>query len=250
MGVKSIISEVGESGINFSRAMKFIFTGQINWHNTFYQISKAGVGSFFIVSITAIFIGLAMSTQLAKELTTNFSAPHLVGGLVGVATIRELAPVLTSLVVSGRVGAAIAAEIGSMKSSEQIDALEVLGINPIKFLLVPRLIALGIINPLLTGIAAFFSIISGMLLTRITVNLNYPVYLESVRTFVGENDVMVMILKSTIFGIIVAILATTIGMQVKGGAEAVGNSATETVVWSIILIFLFNYIITSIFFGV
>jgi len=248
--LKSIISDVGQSGLNLFKSLKYIISGRIDIGNTAVQINKAGIESLFIVFITAAFIGLAISTQLAKELFRKFGAEQLVGGLVGIAVVRELAPVITSIVVAGRVGAAISAEIGSMKVSEQIDALMVLGINPIKYLLVPRLVAASIVSPLLTVFAAVVAILSGMVLTSISVNLNPNIYLDSVRNFLEVRDVMIMMLKSSVFGSAIAIIATTTGLLISGGAEAVGNGATKTVVWSIILIFTFNYIITSIFFGV
>lgn len=246
---RKFIEELGDAGINFTKALKYISTGKIGWGDTAFQVVKAGIGSIFIVTITAVFIGLAMSTQLATELQSRFGAENLVGGIVAIAVVRELAPVITSIVVAGRVGAAIAAEIGSMKTSEQIDALSVLGIDPAKYLLVPRLVASAIVSPLLTVLSAFLAIYSGMILTEQTVSLAPAVYLNAVREFIAVSDVFVMMLKSMIFGICISILATTIGLQVSGGDEAVGNAATKTVVWSIILIFTFNYIITSIFFG-
>lgn len=247
---KGAIADIGQSGINLWQSLKFISRGKIDLGETSIQITKAGIGSIFIVVITAVFIGLAMSTQLAKELFQRFGAEQLVGGLVAVAVIRELAPVITSIVVAGRVGAAISAEIGSMKVTEQIDALEVLGINPIRYLLVPRLLACGIVSPLLTVISAFVSILSGMLLTMVAVNLSPSVYLDSIRVFLQTNDVFIMMLKSMVFGSAISIIATTTGLATRGGAEAVGNGATKTVVWSIIMIFTINYIFTSIFFGI
>jgi len=245
-----IISDIGRSGINLWQALTYIFKGKVDLGDTAIQIQKAGIGSIFIVAITAAFIGLAMSTQLAKELFNRYGAEQLVGGLVAIAIVRELAPVITSIVVAGRVGAAISAEIGSMKVSDQIDALEVLGINPIRYLFVPRLLAAAIVSPLLTVLSALIAIIAGMILTRATVNLNFSVYLDSVRTVLEMRDILIMMLKSLIFGSAIAIIATTTGLITRGGAEAVGNGATKTVVWSIILIFVFNYIITSIFFGI
>lgn len=245
-----VVIDIGRSGINLWKALIYIFKGEIDLGDTAIQIQKAGNGSIFIVSITAAFIGLAMSTQLAKELFQRYGAEQMVGGLVAIAIIRELAPVITSIVVAGRVGAAISAEIGSMKVSEQIDALEVLGINPIRYLFVPRLIAAAVVTPLLTVLSAIIAILAGMILARITVNLNFSVYLDSVRTFIETRDVFIMMLKALIFGSAISIIATTTGLITRGGAEAVGNGATKTVVWSIILIFIFNYIITSIFFGV
>ncbi|MCK7515980.1 MAG: ABC transporter permease [Desulfobacterales bacterium] len=142
---KNFFSAIGQGGINLSHALKYIASGKINITNTAIQVDKAGIGSIFIVSITAIFIGLAMSTQLAKELQ-RYGAEQFIGGLIGVAVTRELAPVIGAIVVAGRVGAAISAEIGSMKASEQIDALEVLGIDPIRYLLVPRLVAAALVS--------------------------------------------------------------------------------------------------------
>jgi phospholipid/cholesterol/gamma-HCH transport system permease protein len=245
--VYEAVSEVGRSGMNLLETLKYIAMGKVNINDTAVQIVKAGIGSIFIVVITAAFIGLAMATQLAKEFQ-KFGADSFVGGLISVANVRELAPVIACIVVAGRVGASISAEIGSMKMSEQIDALSVLGINPIKYLLVPRLISASLVSPLLTIIAALVSIISGMFLAKISIGLNYSTYLNSIRQFLQVSDVFVMMLKSMVFGGAIAIIATTTGLEVKGSAEAVGNAATKTVVWSIILIFVFNYIITSIFF--
>ncbi|MEI7473297.1 MAG: ABC transporter permease [bacterium] len=246
---REFVEDIGRSGQTLLEAFKFILKGKFHIVETCEQINKAGIDSIFIVAITAMFIGLAISTQLAKQLYYNFGAGHLVGGLVAIAIIRELAPVITSIVVAGRVGASISAEIGSMKSSEQIDALRVLGINPTYYLFVPRLIASSIITPLLTIISAFVSIVSGMVLTGISIGLNNKIYLDSVRQFIENQDVWVMVLKATVFGIIISVIATTRGFSVIGGAEAVGKATTTTVVWSIILIFTFNYILTSIFFG-
>jgi len=197
---RSVIADIGQSGINLMRAFSYISKGKTDIGETSIQIVKAGIGSIFIVSITAAFIGLALSTQLAKELFRRFGAEQLVGGLIAIAIVRELAPVITSIVVAGRVGAAISAEIGSMKVSEQIDALEVLGIDPIKYLFVPRLVASAIVSPLLTVLSAVIAITAGMILTYKTVNLNPSVYFDSIKTFLSTKDIFVMMLKSMIFG--------------------------------------------------
>lgn len=245
---KKIIEDVGQSGINLVESIKYVSKGKINLGETAIQIKKGGVDSIFIVSITAAFIGLALSTQLARELQ-KYGAEQFIGGLISIAVVRELAPVITSIVVAGRVGAAISAEIGSMQASEQIDALSVLGINPTRYLIVPRLVALAIVSPLLTIISALWAILAGMFLSEKVIQLSYESYLDSIRSFLGAGDILVMMLKASLFGGAISIIATTTGLLVSGGAEAVGNGATKTVVWSIILIFTLNYIITSIFFG-
>lgn len=241
------IQYIGRSGINLVETLRFIIFSKINTHETASQITKTGIGSLFIVIITQGFIGLAMSTQLAREFE-KLGAESFIGGFIALATVRELAPVITAIVVAGRAGASISAEIGSMKVSEQIDALQVFGINPIRYLLVPRFIAASIATPLLTTIAALVSIFAGMLLCKVSVEVSYSLYLNSVRQFVLERDVFIMMFKAVMFGGAIAIIATTTGLEVKNGAESVGNATTKTVVWSIITIFTLNYIITSMFF--
>ena len=245
--IRDTISYIGRSGINLMETLRFIALGMININDTAVQIVKTGIGSIFIILITQGFIGLAVSTQLAKEFQ-ELGAVNLIGGFIGLASVRELAPVISAIVVASRVGAGIAAEIGSMKVSEQVDALAVFGINPIKYLLVPRFIAASIVTPLLTVIAALITIIAGMLLSNLSVDVSYAGYLNSVRQYVMERDVYIMMLKSVMFGGAIAIIATTTGLEVQNGAESVGKAATQTVVWSIIVIFALNYIITSMFF--
>jgi len=247
--IEEAIQQIGEAGLNLYKAINYIIKWKINWQDVAEQIVKNGIGSSFIASITAIFIGFAMSVQLAKQLLT-LNAETYVGALVSTAAIRELAPVISAIVVAARVGSAISAEIGSMKSSEQVDALIVLGIDPVKYLIVPRLLASAIITPLLTVLSAALIIIAGMLLVNYVIHLSFEVYLSGVRIFNSTQDVFVMLLKAFTFGISISIIATTSGLQVEGGAEAVGDSTTKTVVWSIIFIFIFNYIITSIFYRI
>jgi len=241
------IKHIGEAGINLFKAVWYIARGKIKWEEVARQIVKTGYGSLFIVVITSSFTGLVLSLQFCNQLR-QFGAEHYVGALISGSAIRELGPIISALVVTGRVGTAVAAEIGSMKSSEQIDALMVLGIDPVKYLIVPRLISSAIITPLLSTVATFLIIISGMFLAKFAVDLNYDVYLSSVRLVNTSSDLFVMLLKGCIFGITIAIVATTAGLQVTGGAEAVGNATTKTVVWNYVLIFIFNYFLSSYFF--
>ena len=243
------IKQLGEAGINLFKAFWYISRGKINWEEVAHQIVKTGFGSLFIVAITSSFIGLVLSLQLSIQLR-QFGAEHFVGALISGTAIRELGPIISAVVVAGRVGTAVAAEIGSMRSSEQIDALIVFGIDPVKYLIVPRLLSSAIITPLLSTVATFLIIIAGMFLAKVAVDLNYDVYLDAVRVVNTTHDVMVMLLKACIFGITIAIVATTAGLQVKGGAEAVGDATTKTVVWSYVLIFIFNYFLSSYFFRV
>ncbi|MEI8388733.1 MAG: ABC transporter permease [bacterium] len=241
------LEQIGEAGINLSKALWYISRGKIKWKEVAVQIVKTGIGSLFLAAITASFVGLVLTLQLLTQLEL-FGAERFVGGIVSTSAIRELGPILSAIVVSARVGSAISAEIGSMKASEQIDALIVFGIDPVRYIVVPRLLAAGIITPLLCSLSTILCIFAGMILANSVVNLSYDTYLESVRLTNTTHDVFVMLLKAGIYGITIAIVATTTGLQVRGGAEAVGDAATKTVVWNYILIFIFNYFLSSYFF--
>lgn len=246
---RSAIKHIGEAGVNLFKALWYISKGKIKWEEVALQIVKTGIGSLFIAAITSSFVGLVLTLQFCNQLR-QFGAEHYIGAIISVSAIRELGPIISALVVTGRVGSAISAEIGSMKASEQIDALIVFGIDPVRYLIVPRLLASAIITPLLCAVATFLIIIAGMFLANSAVFVNYDVYLSSIRVVNTTQDVFVMLLKACIFGITIAIVATTAGLQVKGGAEAVGQAATKTVVWNYILIFIFNYFLSSYFFRV
>jgi phospholipid/cholesterol/gamma-HCH transport system permease protein len=187
---------------------------------------------------------------MTNELIETYGAENAVGGLVALAISRELAPVVTAIVIAGRVGASITAEIGSMKVTEQIDALRVMDINPIDYLVVPRLLAGAFITPFMTIIAAIAAILSAMYLSYYYKGLSFGVFLNSVQDMVSTLDVIVALIKASCFGILIVTIASTFGLNVKGGADAVGFYTTRTVVWSLIVIFIFNYMITSIFYGV
>ena len=246
---KEAVKQIGEAGINLFKALWYISRGKINWDEVARQIVKTGIGSLLISSITAFFVGFVLTLQIANQLK-QFGAEHFIGSIISSSAIRELGPIISAIVVAGRVGSAVSAEIGSMKSSEQIDALIVFGIDPVKYLVVPRLLASAIITPLLCSSATFLCIMAGMFLANASVNVSFEVYLSSIRHANNIPDIFVMLLKACVFGITTAIVATTTGLQVRGGAEAVGNAATKTIVWNFVLVFIFNYFLSSYFFRI
>lgn len=248
--LQSFLFMVGQSYLNLYRAINTTIKGKINLQDTLFQASTRGVDSIIIILITCTFIGMALALHMTNELIENYGAENAVGGLVALAITRELAPVVTAIVIAGRVGASITAEIGTMKVTEQIDALRVMDIDPIDYLIVPRLIAGALIAPLLTIIAATAAILSAMYLSYNYKGLEFSVYLESVQEMLKTKDLIVALLKASCFGMLIVTIASTFGLNVKGGADAVGNYTTKTVVWSLIVVFIANYIITSIFYGV
>ena len=240
---------VGQSYLNLYRAFCTAFKGKVSFKDFMYQASVRGVDSIIIILITCIFIGMALALHMTNELIETYGAETAVGGLIALAITRELAPVVTAIVIAGRVGASITAEIGSMKVTEQIDALRVMEIDPVDYLVVPRLLAGATITPLMTIIATIAAILSAMYLSFFYKELDPAIFLASVQEMLNTKDVFVSILKASCFGILIVTIASTFGLNVKGGADAVGVYTTKTVVWSLIVIFITNYIITSIFYG-
>lgn len=247
--VKDFLHILGQSYLNLYRAVCTTVKGQVSLNDFIYQASTRGVDSIIIVLITCTFIGMALALHMTNELIETYGAETAVGGLVALAITRELAPAVAAIVIAGRVGASITAEIGSMKVTEQIDALRVMGIDPVDYLVVPRLLAGAIIAPFLTIFATVAAILSAMYLSYYYKGLDFYIFLESVQEMLKSKDIIVGLIKASCFGILIVTIASTFGLNVKGGADAVGFYTTKTVVWSLIVIFITNYILTTIFYG-
>lgn len=213
----------------------------------FQQMVFAGIQSLVIVFFVALFTGIVIAMQSAYQLA-QLGATIYVASMVAVSMARELGPVLTSLVVAGRVGAAITAELGSMKVSEQIEALETMALNPIRFLVVPRFIALVIMLPCLTVISDIVGIGGGFLVGVYNLKLNPYRYIDFSFNFMVWKDVWTGLVKSLVFGVIISIIGCYMGLNTRGGAEGVGKATTISVVTSFILIILFDCVLTGIFY--
>ena len=213
----------------------------------FNQIVKIGFNSLPVVGLTAIFTGMVLALQSYTGFS-RFSAESAIPNVVVLSITRELAPVLAGLMVAGRAGAAIAAEIGTMKVTEQIDALKTLSTNPFSYLVSPRVIA-GIISlPFLVLIGDIIGVLGGYLICINLLNFNPSVYLQNTYNFVEFIDIFSGLVKAAVFGFIITFIGCYFGFNTKGGAQGVGQSTTYSVVSSSILILLMNYIITSLFF--
>lgn len=213
----------------------------------FEQMVFTGVKSIIIVFFVAFFTGIVICMQSAYQLS-KLGATIYVAAMVSVSITRELGPVLTALVVAGRVGAAITAELGSMKVSEQIEALETMALNPVRFLVVPRFLALLIMLPCLTIFSDIVGIAGGFLVGVYNLGLNPHRYLRVGFEFLVWKDVWTGIVKSITFAIVIAMIGCYMGLNTKGGAEGVGKSTTLSVVTSFILIILFDCVLTGIFY--
>jgi phospholipid/cholesterol/gamma-HCH transport system permease protein len=208
-------------------------------------MAHLGVDSLPIVLLTILFTGMVMTVQTAHEFI-KYGAQSSVGGVVAIAMSRELAPVLTGVVVAGRVGAAITAEIGSMKVTEQIDALRVMATNPVAFLVVPRVIACVLMIPILICFADIIGTIGGYLVATLYADISSFTFLHSIKVFTVVNDIIGGLIKGMFFGAIIAVIGCHKGLTTAEGAEGVGRATTGSVVASMILIFISNYFLSLI----
>ncbi len=212
------------------------------------QMKKMGFDSLMLITITSAFTGLVTAVQASYQ-TRGYIPKDLIGVMVGKSTMIELAPVLTALVLSGKIGAAIAAEIGTMEVSEQIDALKTIGSNPEDYLFLPRVLSGIIIFPILTIYANFIAIISAFLVSSHRYGINAYSFFINMKNYFEPLDLWGGLAKAFFFGFIVTTVGCFAGYQVKGGAEGVGKAATNTVVYSSILILITDFFVAALIFG-
>lgn len=226
----------------------FLVRLRIRFAETVSQCYLLGVNSLIIVLLTSLFTGMVISLESAQQ-AVQFGVGSLVGGAVAYGTVRELGPMLSAVVVAGRVGAAIAAEIGSMVVTEQIEALRSMGLEPSRFLVVPRMLSMLVMMPLLTIFADVVAILGGMWIAQTYAHISSDTFLASARQTVGFEDVVKGLLKALVFGFIIAMVGAYQGLATRGGAAGVGKSTTNAVVLSIILIFMSNFVLSLLLFG-
>ncbi|MFH0887086.1 MAG: ABC transporter permease, partial [bacterium] len=199
------------------------------------------------VLITIASVGMVFALQIALEFV-RFGAGKFAGAVMAIALARELAPILTGVVIAARVGASITAEIGTMKVTEQVDALTALGSNPIKYLVVPRLIACMVMLPLLTIFSMIIGFYGAYFVSTAFVKINPTDYMSSAQNLLKYPDVYGGLIKTIIFGMLIAVIACYKGLNAEGGAKGVGEATTSTVVTSLISIFIANYFLSILFF--
>lgn len=239
---------VGEVSLIFFKSLSFIFRGKIHLKQTVLQMSHIGVNSIPIVCLTVGFTGMVIALQTAHT-AVRFGAGKFVGWAVAVSMARELAPVLTGVVVAGRAGSAITAELASMKVTEQVDALSAMGIHPVRYLVVPRLLASLVMIPILALIANLVGNAGGFFVAVTYAGVNPKDYLWSATTFLKLSELIDSLIKAGVFGLIICMVACHQGLNTTGGAAGVGKSTTACVVLSMIFIFMVNYFLSLLMFG-
>ncbi len=246
--VLALFAQVGRlSSFTFS-AVTSVVRPPIYWGLILQQMMRIGYFSLPVVGLTAFFTGGVLALQIYVG-ASRYGAEAFVPAVVLVGITRELGPVIAGLMVAGRVAAAIAAEIGTMKVTEQIDALTTLSTNPIKYLVVPRLVAAVIAMPILVAIADSIGVFGGYVASTQSLGFNGSVYLNNTMAALAYKDVSSGLIKAAVFGFIIALMGCYNGFHSKGGAQGVGGATTNAVVSSSILILAANYILTNLLFS-
>jgi phospholipid/cholesterol/gamma-HCH transport system permease protein len=242
-GVVVFITSAGTGALLLAQAMAGIrSTNRHAWRRIIAQMALVGFESLPIVLITLLFGGMVLGLHTAEQFV-EYGAGGLVGGVVAVSMAREVAPTLAGIVVAARIGSAFAAELGTMKITNQVDALRALAANPVHYLVTPRLIASAIMLPVLT----MYAILTGMLgggLVAINAGVTVHNFINSASTYLQQYDVGVGLLKTFVFGIIIAVTSCSVGLSTEGGAAGVGRSTTAAVVWSIVLLYASNFLLS------
>lgn len=220
----------------------------IYWRLIGQQMWLIGYNSLPVVGLTALFTGAALAQQIFIG-GSRFNAESVVPGVVVIAIVRELGPVLGGLMVAGRVSSAMAAELGTMRVTEQIDALVTLSTDPFKYLIAPRILAAVVTVPLLVLVANIIGVLGGFLIGTERLDLNSATYLQVTVDFLEQTDVVSSLVKAAVFGFFIALMGSYHGYYSRGGAQGVGKATTNAVVSAFIAILLSNLIITVIVFG-
>ncbi|MHB9023869.1 MAG: MlaE family ABC transporter permease [Armatimonadota bacterium] len=254
MSLSLLISEIGHTVIAFLTALGsgaivlkesmqgVLFTNARTRSRIFAQMALVGIESLPIVLITLLFGGMVMGLHTAKQFV-SLGAGNFVGGVVAVSMARELAPTLAGIVVAARIGSAFAAELGSMKITSQVDAMRALATNPVHYLVTPRLIASAIMLPVLTMYANITGTLGGALVA-INAGISYQNFINSATQYLEVYDIVGGLLKTVVFGIIIAVTACHVGLSTEGGAAGVGRATTSAVVWSIVLLYASNFVMS------
>ena len=243
----SFFLEVGRTSQIFMRVLLWTFRPPYDLRQWLTQLVRVGIQSVPVVLLTAVFTGGVMALQIFTVLA-RFGAENYVGSIVGLAMVRELAAVLSALMIAGRCGAAMGAELGAMRVTQQIDALEVLATDPVHYLIVPRVWATTLALPLLVALADAIGIFGGYVVSVIVMGANPATYLDITFRYMDVDDLMSGLIKAAVFGLLIATIGCSKGYHTEGGAEGVGRSTTAAVVTGSIAVLVVNFFLTKLMF--
>jgi phospholipid/cholesterol/gamma-HCH transport system permease protein len=245
--IKLFIEESGKIMLLFLSALAWLVRPPLRLRLIAKQMEFVGVQSLSVVMITAAFAGMVLALQTYYGFRM-FGGESLVGATVALSLTRELGPVFTALMVTGRAGSAMAAELGTMKVTEQVDALYTMSVNPVQYLIVPRILAAVLMVPILTILADFIGVVGGYFVGVHLLGINSGIFMARIVEFVDMDDITNGLIKSAFFGLILSLIGTFKGFYTTGGAEGVGKATTEAVVYASVSILISDYILTALMF--
>lgn len=243
----TLLEFVGECTLILSDTVRRLFRKPFEWSEALQQMAFVGTQSVPIVGMTGFFSGAVLSLYLSKFLN-SYGASSLVGATVTLTVTREIGPVLAGIMVAARCGSAMAAQIGTMSVTEQIDALKMLSVHPTQYLIVPRLLASVVMLPILAMVCMWAGVVGGMLVA-LSANIPISTFILSIQQFVTPEDFLRGMAKAPFFGLLISLVACQQGLRTKGGAIGVGRATTNAVVISMVLVYAANFLLAQLFFG-
>ncbi|WP_394847727.1 ABC transporter permease [Pendulispora brunnea] len=243
--VLDLLDELGATALLASRTFAWMVRPPYRWAQLMGSLEFIGAGSTFIVGLVGVFTGMAFTLSSIVGFR-QFSAEGMVGGVVALALARELAPVLAAVVVTARAGSTMASELGNMRVTEQIDAITTMGVSPVQFLVVPRVVATTLMLPLLAMCFGLAGMLGAYVVAVLWQGIDPGIFFDRVEQFVQPSDLRMLGTKSCLFGLIVSIICCKKGFFASGGARGVGEATAKAVVASIVAIFAADYVLTSI----
>jgi len=245
-----LVETAGRGTILFGKALRQVSITKVyrNFDKIVQQIFICGVAAIPVVTLTSAFTGMIIAAQTGKEIKKFGLAALLMGPIVGGSVLREMGPMLTAICVAGFVGGGMASEIATMRVNEEIDALEVMSINPVRYLVMPRLIAMMIVMPLLTIYADVVGILGGAVVSYYQIGVSYQDFFDMAKWLLTLRDPAFGLIKAWVFGVIVTVVACEQGYYASGGAAGVGRATMRSVVYSFLLILVANFLLFSLLF--
>jgi phospholipid/cholesterol/gamma-HCH transport system permease protein len=245
----SLVEEIGNTFVMLGQALFWVIRRPFRWRQYLLAMESIGVNSLGIIVLVGVFVGAAFSLQTVSVFRM-FQAESLIGSTVAISLCRELAPVLAGVMVTARAGSAMATELGSMRITEQIDALHTLSVNPIQYLVCPRIIATVIMLPLLTMVFIFVGIIGAYVVAVLLMHVDKGYFIENIDWYLDAEDIIQGIVKAGVFGLALSTIGCYQGYNARGGAQGVGIATTKAVVQSCVSILILDYFVTDILFVV
>jgi phospholipid/cholesterol/gamma-HCH transport system permease protein len=242
-----IIEAFGKVSLLLAATLAWMFRPPFRIHEIFKQMEFVGVNSLPVILITGAFTGMVLAIQTYYGFRM-FGGESLVGATVALSMTRELGPAITALMVTGRAGSAMAAELGTMRVTEQIDALYTMSVNPVQYLIMPRVIAGIVMLPVLTIISDFIGVVGGYFVGVGLLNINSGIFMARIIEFVDLSDIINGLVKSSVFGLILSLVGCYKGFHTSGGAAGVGRATTQSVVISSVSILISDYFLTAVMF--